>query len=202
MVAASGAGASGSPSARARRDSPVSGSTTASTTMVEPSPKSPRRMPCARTVSSECWSARFTGRAPYAGSYPAAARWANAASVRRRPIFLDVRRSRTRCTWMRTMLSIWSSPSGEKTINSSTRLTNSGRKLARTAPSTCSLAAAPTSGLTRNCDPMLDVMMMIALRKLTTRPCESVTRPSSRIWSRMLNTSLCAFSISSKSTTA
>ena len=33
----------------------------------------------------------------------------------------------------------------------------------------------------------------------TTRPCESVRRPSSIIWSKMLNTSGCAFSISSKS---
>ena len=45
--------------------------------------------------------------------------------------------------------------------------------------------------------PMFDVMMMTVFRKSTVRPCESVSRPSSRICSRMLNTSGCAFSISS-----
>ena len=39
------------------------------------------------------------------------------------------------------------------------------------------------------------------LRKSTVRPWPSVRRPSSKIWSRVLKTSGCAFSISSKSTT-
>mmetsp|Transcript_38319 Transcript_38319/g.96301 ORF Transcript_38319/g.96301 Transcript_38319/m.96301 type:complete len:280 (+) Transcript_38319:768-1607(+) len=47
---------------------------------------------------------------------------------------------------------------------------------------------------------MLDVMMSIALVKLTTRPFPSVRRPSSSTCSRMLNTSGCAFSTSSSST--
>ena len=45
-------------------------------------------------------------------------------------------------------------------------------------------------------------MMMMVLRKSTRRPLASVRCPSSRIWSRMLKTSGCAFSISSRSTTA
>ena len=49
--------------------------------------------------------------------------------------------------------------------------------------------------------PALVVMMMIVFSKFTVRPCASVMRPSSRIWSRMFITSGCAFSISSKSTT-
>ena len=49
--------------------------------------------------------------------------------------------------------------------------------------------------------PTFEVMMMTVLRKSTVRPWASVRRPSSRICSRMLNTSGCAFSISSKSTT-
>ena len=44
-------------------------------------------------------------------------------------------------------------------------------------------------------------MTSTALRKSTLRPLPSVRRPSSRICSKMLNTSGCAFSISSKSTT-
>ena len=44
-------------------------------------------------------------------------------------------------------------------------------------------------------------MMMTVLRKSTLRPLASVRCPSSRIWSRMLNTSGWAFSISSSSTT-
>jgi hypothetical protein len=50
-------------------------------------------------------------------------------------------------------------------------------------------------------EPIFDVMITITLRKSTFLPCASVSCPSSRIWSRMLNTSGCAFSISSKSTT-
>ena len=50
-------------------------------------------------------------------------------------------------------------------------------------------------------EPRFEVRMMIVFLKSTVRPCESVMRPSSRICSRMLNTSGCAFSISSNSTT-
>ncbi|SED01210.1 hypothetical protein SAMN04490356_6490 [Streptomyces melanosporofaciens] len=43
--------------------------------------------------------------------------------------------------------------------------------------------------------------MITVLRKSTSRPWASVIRPSSRTCSRVLKTSACAFSISSKSTT-
>ena len=49
--------------------------------------------------------------------------------------------------------------------------------------------------------PTLLVMITTVFRKSTVRPCESVSRPSSRTWSSTLNTSGCAFSISSNSTT-
>lgn len=52
------------------------------------------------------------------------------------------------------------------------------------------------------CEPILLVMMMMAFLKDTVRPWLSVTRPSSRIWSSTLKTSACAFSTSSKRTTA
>src|SRR3954454_964072 len=48
---------------------------------------------------------------------------------------------------------------------------------------------------------MFEVMITIALRKSTVRPCASVRRPSSRICRRMLKTSGWAFSISSSSST-
>ena len=49
--------------------------------------------------------------------------------------------------------------------------------------------------------PMFEVMITIACRKSTVRPCESVSRPSSRICRRMLKTSGWAFSISSSRST-
>jgi hypothetical protein len=48
----------------------------------------------------------------------------------------------------------------------------------------------------------VDVMIRMVLRKSTWRPNESVRRPSSMIWSSMLNTSGWAFSTSSSRTTA
>ena len=50
--------------------------------------------------------------------------------------------------------------------------------------------------------PRFDVITMIVLRKSTIRPWPSVRRPSSSTWSSTLNTSRCAFSISSNRTTA
>ena len=47
----------------------------------------------------------------------------------------------------------------------------------------------------------MDVMIRMVFLKSTVRPCESVIRPSSSTWSSTLNTSGCAFSISSNSTT-
>ena len=48
---------------------------------------------------------------------------------------------------------------------------------------------------------MFEVMITIVFLKSTWRPWASVSRPSSSICRRMLNTSGCAFSISSSSTT-
>ena len=43
------------------------------------------------------------------------------------------------------------------------------------------------------CAPALEVIMIIVFLKLILRPCASVTCPSSRICSRILNISGCAF---------
>ena len=56
-------------------------------------------------------------------------------------------------------------------------------------------AAAPAMAS----EPRLLVITMTVLVKSTVRPCESVSRPSSSTWSRMLKTSGCAFSTSSRS---
>src|SRR6267143_394939 len=91
--------------------------------------------------------------------------------------------------------------SGRKMMMSSTRFKNSGlnawRSSSITFVSDCSHAICPVPASIKYCDPMFDVMISTVLRKSTVRPCESVSRPSSRICSRMLNTSGCAFSISS-----
>ena len=49
---------------------------------------------------------------------------------------------------------------------------------------------------------MFEVMMITVFLKSTVRPWLSVMRPSSSTCSRTLNTSGCAFSISSNNTTA
>ena len=77
-----------------------------------------------------------------------------------------------------------SRPRGRKRTISSMRLMNSGLKVLRGSPR------------------RLEVMINTVLVKLTVRPWPSVRRPSSSTCSKMLNTSGCAFSISSSSTTA
>jgi hypothetical protein len=50
--------------------------------------------------------------------------------------------------------------------------------------------------------PRFEVMMRMVFLKSTVRPKLSVSRPSSMIWRSMLKTSGCAFSTSSRRTTA
>ena len=52
-----------------------------------------------------------------------------------------------------------------------------------------------------NCDPRFEVRTKMVFRKSTVRPWPSVSRPSSSTCSRTSNTSGCAFSTSSSSTT-
>src|SRR5690242_17657558 len=86
---------------------------------------------------------------------------------------------------------------------SSTRLRNSGRKWLRSSSRTrCSTRSQPAGSSCAPAStmywlPMFEVMMITELRKSTTLPWLSVSRPSSRIWSSTLKTSGCAFSISS-----
>ena len=112
---------------------------------------------------------------------------------------------------IRTICSISCSLSGANTTISSTRFRNSGRTVRFNISNTASLVSSTTfSRLTGvifskfsriRLEPMLEVMMMMVFLKFTTRPLLSVSRPSSSTCKRMLNTSGCAFSISSNSTT-
>ena len=98
-----------------------------------------------------------------------------------------------------------------KTIVSSMRFRNSGRKCALSASLTFSFMRSwvttseplpkPIAALRRSAVPRFEVMIRIVFLKSTARPWESVRRPSSRICSSVLKTSGWAFSTSSKSTT-
>ena len=106
-----------------------------------------------------------------------------------------------------SFVSLW------KTITSSMRFRSSGRKTFFSSPMTRSFMSSyerpESSPIEKPSDwffeieaaPMFEVMITIVLRKSTLRPWASVSFPSSRIWSRMLKTSGCAFSISSRRTT-
>mmetsp|Transcript_17729 Transcript_17729/g.56663 ORF Transcript_17729/g.56663 Transcript_17729/m.56663 type:complete len:211 (+) Transcript_17729:346-978(+) len=100
--------------------------------------------------------------------------------------------SRNTCSLAWRMLSCW--PAGGRS-SSSDSVSCGAQPLRRFLRDSVSAAS------TRNCEPRLEVMMMMVLSKLTTSPLLSVRRPSSNTWSRMLKTSGWAFSTSSKSTT-
>ncbi len=95
---------------------------------------------------------------------------------------------------------------------SSMRLTNSGLKVRLTSPITISLVVATDSRgsfeakpmrpfFSMKRAPMFEVMIRIVFLKSTVLPRPSVRCPSSNTCSSTLNTSGCAFSISSSSTT-
>jgi hypothetical protein len=118
-----------------------------------------------------------------------------------------------------TIWPISSTVSERNTTVASIRLRNSGRKFCLSSAWTFSFMssyddaarAASVSPIERKPSdefvwifvaPRFEVMTMIVFRKSTRRPLASVSCPSSRIWSRMLNTSGCAFSTSSRRITA
>src|SRR3954454_11559378 len=130
-----------------------------------------------------------------------------AASLTSSFMFRSASRRRRSASMSSTMFSISPRVSGLNSTVSSTRLRNSGRKWPRSSAITRSRASglswpSAVTPSSRYCDPMFDVMMITVLRKSTVRPCASVSRPSSSTCSRVLKTSACAFSISSKRTTA
>ena len=61
--------------------------------------------------------------------------------------------------------------------------------------------SSPSFCITSRSAPRFEVMMISVFLKSTVRPCPSVSRPSSSTCRRTLNTSGCAFSISSNNTT-
>mmetsp|Transcript_2996 Transcript_2996/g.6453 ORF Transcript_2996/g.6453 Transcript_2996/m.6453 type:complete len:242 (-) Transcript_2996:225-950(-) len=175
------------------------------TSMRSPSTKSPARIFLAMGVSSSRCTARLSGRAPYLGSYPTSETKSSAESSADSVIFLSARRLPTSLICSSTILRSSPRPSAWKMINSSNRLRNSGRNRSRMASITRAFIDSYCAG-SIDCsrirsEPIFDVKMMIVLVKSMVRPCESVILPSSSTCSRMLNTSGCAFSISSNRTT-
>ena len=108
---------------------------------------------------------------------------------------------------MRSMIpAILSLVRGLNRIISSSLFKNSGRKWPLKSFITMASASGvilPLSSIPskRYWEPMLEVMIMIVFLKSTVLPVESVIRPSSNTCKRTLNTSGCAFSTSSNSTT-
>ena len=85
---------------------------------------------------------------------------------------------------------------------SSRRFRNSGLNVARTTAITVSrLVSSSRDWFAISADPRFEVRIRIVFRKSTVRPCPSVSRPSSRTWSRMSKTSWWAFSTSSSKIT-
>ena len=87
--------------------------------------------------------------------------------------------------------------SGVKKIVSSIRFRNSGLKVAFRTPSTAVREFLHRLYLlvfsSKNCEPILLVIIITVFLKSTTRPLESVKRPSSNTCNKILNTSGCAF---------
>ena len=111
----------------------------------------------------------------------------------------------TRASWIDTMESICARPSRWNRMISSIRFRNSGLKWRRTLSMTSGRAvstSASSGRLASASDPRLEVITIRVLRKSTVLPCPSVSRPSSSTCSSTLNTSGCAFSISSNRITA
>ena len=146
---------------------------------------------------------RASGRAPKSGSYPSFAN-SSAASSEMSSLILRVSRIfRSWFSWISRTWRICPSPSRWKTMMSSSRFKNSGRKCSRNIVCTrflnCGLSRSRAAAISR--DPRFDVRMMTVLQKSTVRPWPSVSRPSSSTWRSTLKTSEWAFSISSNRTT-
>mmetsp|Transcript_5377 Transcript_5377/g.18201 ORF Transcript_5377/g.18201 Transcript_5377/m.18201 type:complete len:255 (+) Transcript_5377:1108-1872(+) len=200
--------------ASARRDPPpkkrttgggllaAAGRTSTSTVARSNSPASRSRR--ASGLTRCCWMALRTGRAPYAGSYPASASQASAWSDSCSLMPRLRRRSAALPTSSLVTSRIWSLVSRLKSTISSRRLMNSGARCARTLSITSARAVSagrPSGSAARAAAPRLEVSTMRVLLKLTRFPWESVRCPSSSTWSSRVLTSRWAFSNSSKRST-
>mmetsp|Transcript_11866 Transcript_11866/g.29373 ORF Transcript_11866/g.29373 Transcript_11866/m.29373 type:complete len:209 (+) Transcript_11866:438-1064(+) len=156
-------------------------------------------------LSRCCRTARRTGRAPYAGSYPASAIQPIACLDARRCSPCSASRAPTLLTSSAAICAICARCKRLKSTIWSMRLTNSGAKALAISAFTCgraSSAGAPSGSAASCAAPRLDVSTSSVLRKSTRFPCESVSCPSSITCKRSVDTSRCAFSNSSKSTMA
>ena len=139
------------------------------------------------------------------GSYPFSIIKSFAASVIDKFNCLSAKRLRSFFNSNSTTPPISSLPSGLYITISSNRFKNSGRKLCFSNPSTASFACWVICPFSMPSKiywlPKLLVRIRIVFLKSTVLPWLSVIRPSSSTCNSTLNTSGCAFSISSNSTT-
>src|SRR5215203_6746313 len=162
-----------------------------SKTTVSPSRTRPERTSWASRSSIAVWINRRSGRAPKTGSNPVRASHSLAPGVASTVIRRSASRWLRRCRLISTILASSSVPSASKSTTSSSRFRNSGLNACLTTPITAlRLVSASSVWSARYCEPRLEVKIKIALRKSTVRPWPSVSRPSSRTWSRISKTSL------------
>ena len=137
-------------------------------------------------------------------SYPLSANQFAAFVESSKVTFLSINWASSCNTNLSTTLIITSFDKGAKLIVASNLFLNSGEKvLSIAAVSSPSLLSRPKPIASFACSeaPAFDVMIRITFLKSVERPLWSVNFPWSITWSKILNTSGCAFSISSKSKT-
>ncbi|SIN58529.1 Uncharacterised protein [Mycobacteroides abscessus subsp. abscessus] len=149
---------------------------------------------------------RFNGLAPNCGSYASSPNHALASSDTLIEIRCAINLIFNSVNILSTIELISLIVNGLNNTISSIRLIISGLKywfkLFITAFSVSSvITPASFTFSNRICEPMLLVIMIIVFLKSTSRPLESVSLPSSSICNNTLNTSECAFSISSNNIT-
>mmetsp|Transcript_5759 Transcript_5759/g.15598 ORF Transcript_5759/g.15598 Transcript_5759/m.15598 type:complete len:218 (+) Transcript_5759:167-820(+) len=199
-----------------------SGSVSANPTLAEsPVLRKPLTMASLMASSKNRCAARRMGRAPNwaALELPSCMTFSTRLGSMVRAISCSFSARCTVCCKISdAMLSRSSLPNGEKTTISSMRFSSSGLISCSSSSFTTSdnmaysasfssivISSVLEFGMTLERSkmrllPTLDVMTRMVFLKLTVRPLPSVSMPSSMIWSRMLRTSLCAFSNSSSKT--
>mmetsp|Transcript_893 Transcript_893/g.2445 ORF Transcript_893/g.2445 Transcript_893/m.2445 type:complete len:220 (+) Transcript_893:829-1488(+) len=175
-----------------------------SSSSLPPSPTKPPSTASATASSQNRWTARRRGRAPYDLEKPPRQTSFVSSAVHVTSMPSSSQRSARSSSIRPATVSTSDGTSDSKTITSSRRLRNSGRKA---EPSSCLTAVRiavyassppwPPPICRILLEPTLDVRTSIAFEKSMTRPLLSVSRPSSRTWRRMLKTSGWAFSTSS-----
>ena len=175
-----------------------------STVKRPPSTKRPKSNSSAKARRIMSWIKRCIGRAPMRGSKPFFAKYLRKASVNVTSTFFSANCDSSSSKNLSATRKMTFSSSALKLTVASKRLRNSGvnRRLISAISSPASRGfVKPMVALFMVSAPALVVMMMMTLRKSALRPLLSVRVPWSITCRSTLNTSGCAFSISSNSNT-